>query len=257
MKTGDLKNAMLSRVGRTAPRPLVVAIALVLVLGGVSETALAAQNTAIIPAPFQEQRHEGFVEIARAGDIDCLLMGDSITDWWARFAPELYAEHFGSRKCANFGIAGDRTQGVLWRMENGELEGYSPKVMMLMIGTNNLSGRAERPANTPAEIVEGVTAIVTKFRTTFPDARVLLLGIFPRGAEPDNRFRAPIAEINTALAALDDGERVKFMDIGAAFLGPDGSIPEDVMGDGLHPTLKGYEIWAAQVMPTFIEMMGG
>lgn len=214
-----------------------------------------AQNTAIVPAPFQEERHEGFLEEAAAGGIECLLMGDSITDWWARAGLEIYEDNFEPLGCANFGIAGDRTQGVLWRMANGELEGYSPKLMMLMIGTNNLSGR-RNPPNTPAEIAMGVATIVTMFRTTFPDAKVLLLGVFPRGAEPSNEYREPIRQINALIANLDDGEHVRFMDIGDRFLEPDGSISVDVMADGLHPTTRGYEIWADAVMPRFREMMG-
>ncbi len=220
-----------------------------------SPTSSSAQNTALIPTPFQPERHDAFVEEARAGGIDCLLMGDSITDWWRRAGADLYAQLFGPLRCANFGIAGDRTQGVLWRMENGELEGYTPKVMMLMIGTNNLSGR-RGPANTPAEIAMGVAAIVTKFRTTFPYAKVLLLGVFPRGAEPDSQYREPIRQINELIANLDDGEYVRFMDIGDAFLAPDGTLPEDVMPDGLHPNERGYQIWADAVMPTFRELMG-
>jgi lysophospholipase L1-like esterase len=214
-----------------------------------------AQNTAIIPAPFQEQRHLAFVEEARRGGIDCLLMGDSITDWWRRAGLEVYEANFGDLDCANFGIAGDRTQGVLWRMQNGELDGYSPKLMMLMIGTNNLSGRTARP-NTPAEIAMGIATIVNTFRVTFPDANVLLLGVFPRGAEPDSDYRDSIRQINALIANLDDGERVRFMDIGDRFLAPDGSISVEVMADGLHPTTRGYEIWAEAVMPTFREMLG-
>ena len=214
-----------------------------------------AQNTAIIPAPFQEERHEGFLAEARQGGIECLLMGDSITDWWRRAGLELYEEHFGPLDCANFGIAGDRTQGVLWRMDNGELEGYSPRLMMLMIGTNNLSGRRSTP-NTPEEIAMGIAMIVTKFRSTFPDAKVLLLGVFPRGAEPTNDYREPIRQINDLIANLDDGEYIRFMDIGDHFLEPDGSISVDVMADGLHPTTYGYELWADAVMPTFREMLG-
>ena len=217
-------------------------------------SAVLAQNTALIPAPFAEARHEAFVEEARAGGIECLLMGDSITDWWRRTAADLYDELFEPLGCANFGIAGDRTQGVLWRMENGELEGYSPRLMMLMIGTNNLSGRRSTP-NTPAEIAMGVATIVAKFRTAFPDAKVLLLGVFPRGAEPTSEFREPIRQINQLIAHLDDGEHVRFMDIGDHFLQPDGSISEDVMPDGLHPSRLGYEIWADAVLPTFREMM--
>lgn len=214
-----------------------------------------AQNTAIIPTPFQEERHQAFVEEARRGNIECLLMGDSITDWWRRAGLPVYEANFGSLRCANFGIAGDRTQGVLWRMENGELEGYSPKLMMLMIGTNNLSARNRTP-NTPAEIAMGIATIVTKFRTTFPNAKVLLLGVFPRGADPTDPYRESIREINALIASLHDGENVRFMDIGDRFLQPDGSISVEVMADGLHPTERGYEIWAEAVMPTFREMLG-
>jgi lysophospholipase L1-like esterase len=194
------------------------------------------------------------VEQARRGGIDCLLMGDSITDWWGRAGLAIYEANFVPLRCANFGIAGDRTQGVLWRMENGELEGYSPKLMMLMIGTNNLSGRRS-PPNTPEEVAMAIATIVSKFRATFPEAKVLLLGIFPRGADPQGEFRAPIRRINELIAHLDDGEHVRFMDIGARFLAADGSIPVEVMADGLHPTTRGYEIWSDAVMPTFREMM--
>ncbi|MDH3205528.1 MAG: GDSL-type esterase/lipase family protein [Gemmatimonadota bacterium] len=216
---------------------------------------ISAQNTAVTPAPFQQDRHEDFVAEAQQGGIECLLMGDSITDWWRRAGLLVYVEHFEPLSCANFGIAGDRTQGVLWRMQNGELDGYSPKLMMLMIGTNNLSGRTTAP-NTPDEIAMGVTAIVTTFRRTFPDAKVLLLGVFPRGADPTNPYREPIRQINELIDDLDDGEYVHFMDIGDRLLEPDGSISVEVMADGLHPTTRGYEIWAEAVMPTFRKLMG-
>jgi lysophospholipase L1-like esterase len=240
------------------PRALLLSLRLLSAFLGIAVCAPAiawAQNTAIIPAPFQEERHQTFVEEARRGGIDCLLMGDSITDWWRRFGVEIYERTFAPLRCANFGIAGDRTQGVLWRMENGELEGYSPKLMMLMIGTNNLSGRRSTP-NTPAEVAMGIATIVAKFRTTFPHAKVLLLGVFPRGAEPTDPYREPIREINELVANLDDGEHVRFMDIGDRFLEPDGSISTEIMGDGLHPTARGYEIWAEAVMPMFRDMMG-
>ena len=112
-----------------------------------------SQNTALIPAPFAQGRHAEFLEIARQGGIDCLLMGDSITDWWRRAGLAVYEENFEPLNCANFGIAADRTQGVLWRFANGELDGYAPRLMMLMIGTNNL--RFIGPPNTPEEVRHG------------------------------------------------------------------------------------------------------
>ena len=218
-------------------------------------TPASGQNSALVPAIFQQERHEGFLQEARRGGIECLLMGDSITDWWARAGADVYAANFAPLRCANFGIAGDRTQGVLWRMNNGELEGYSPKLMMLMIGTNNLTSRTGN-ANTPEQIAMGIATIVAKFRTTFPEAKVLLLGVFPRGAEPGSQYREPIRRINTLIANLDDGEMVRYMDIGDRFLERDGSISVEIMADGLHPTARGYQIWADAVMPTFREMMG-
>jgi lysophospholipase L1-like esterase len=102
----------------------------------------------------------------------------------------------------------------------------------------------------------GIATIVTRFRVTFPDAKVLLLGVFPRGADPNNAYRESIRQINALIATLDDGEHVHFMDIGDRFLEPDGSISVEVMADGLHPTERGYQIWAEAVMPTFREMLG-
>ena len=238
------------RLGRTLP--LAGAVLLTVCLAPVQALS---QNTALIPAPFREERHNEFLERARQGNIDCLLMGDSITDWWRRAGLAVYEENFAPLNCANFGIAADRTQGVLWRFANGELDGYTPKLMMLMIGTNNLRFRG--PPNTPEEVSMGISAIVTRFRVQFPDAKVLLLGVFPRGAEATAELRAPIRRINSIISGLDDGEYVRFMDIGDRFLEPDGSISVEVMADGLHPTELGYQIWADAVMPTFREMLGG
>jgi lysophospholipase L1-like esterase len=219
-------------------------------------TGLQAQNTALVPAPFQPQRHEEFLKVAAAGDIDCLFIGDSITDWWRRAGKPVFDEHFGSWKCANFGIAGDRTQGVLWRMESGELEGYTPKAVMLMIGTNNLGGGRGGRGNTPEEIAVAISAIVTRFRVKWPNAKVLVLGVFPRGAAATAPQREPIRQINNIIAKLDDGVNVRYLDIGDKFLQPDGSISTEVMADGLHPTAKGYAIWAEAVAPTLKQMLG-
>jgi lysophospholipase L1-like esterase len=227
-----------------------------LVLTATAATLTHAQNSAATAAvTFPMARHDEFLVVAKKGDSDCLLMGDSITDWWRRAGQPVYEKNFGSFKCANFGISGDRTQGVLWRMENGELDGYTPKVMMLMIGTNNLGG-GRNPGNTPTEIADAIRAIVVKFRDKFPQSKELLLGIFPRGATAAAPQREPIKQINALIARLDDGKFVRYLDIGSKFLEPDGSIAVTTMADGLHPTEHGYEIWAAAVMPLFNEMMG-
>jgi lysophospholipase L1-like esterase len=209
---------------------------------------VAAANTAIEPGPRDAawvKRHEGFVAEAHHGGIDVLFLGDSITDFWRDRGRAVWGREFAPLKAANFGISGDRTQHVLWRLRNGEADGYQPKVVVLMIGTNNtgLERDGKTPRNTPPEIIEGVTAVVSELRVKFPEAKILLLAIFPRG-DKDASQRTQVAEVNRALVKLHDGRHVFFLDINDRFLDADGNIPKDVMPDLLHPSAKGYEIWA-------------
>lgn len=196
-------------------------------------------------------RHLGFVETAKQGNIDLLLHGDSITDWWVQgeASKAVFDKYFGNIKTANFGIAGDTTQGVLWGLKNGEGQGFQPKAIMLMIGTNN-SG-----VNTAPEIAEGIGAIVLEMRQDFPNAKILLLGIFPRGV-PGDQVRDKLAEVNTIIRRLDDQKNVFFMDIGAAFLDEKGFfLPDAFRPDNLHPQAKGYEIWGAAVQAKLAELL--
>ena len=204
-----------------------------------------AANSAVRPAPRDAgwvKRHEGFVARAKKGDAEILFMGDSITDGWRR--QKLWKEKYVPMKAVDFGIGGDQTQHVLWRIENGECDGIKPKVVVLMIGTNNLGG------NSPPEIVEGITAIVKEFRTRLPEAKILLLGVFPRAEKPDDPLRKAIQDINREIAKLDDGKSIKYLDIGGKFLDAEGNLPKDVMPDFLHPNAKGYQIWADAMDPT-------
>ncbi|HEX2854832.1 MAG TPA: GDSL-type esterase/lipase family protein [Opitutaceae bacterium] len=227
---------------------------------GLSASAFAAEgNTAVQPEPRDAawvKRHEGFVEIAKAGGVDVLFLGDSITDGWRRVGKVLWDEHFAPLRSANFGIGGDRTQHVLWRMQNGELDGIAPKVVVLMIGTNNTGFERDKvtPRNTVPETVGGVTAVVEGLRAKLPEAKILLLAIFPRG-EKDSPQRAQVAEVNAAIARLDDGKAVRFLDINAKFLWPDGTLPRDFMPDLLHPNEVGYAIWAAAIKQPLAELL--
>jgi len=196
-------------------------------------------------------RHEGFVEIAKKGEIDLLLHGDSITDWWVQNDDnrQMFQKYFGGIRTANFAIAGDTTQGVLWGLRNGEGQGFSPKAVMLMIGTNNMG------ANTAPEVAEGIGAIVLELRRNFPNANVLLLAIFPRG-RPGDPVRDRIAETNRIISRLHDGKRVFFMDIGAKFLDEAGVfLPDAFRTDNLHPAAKGYDIWGAAVQAKLAELL--
>jgi lysophospholipase L1-like esterase len=196
-------------------------------------------------------RHVGFVETASKGNVDLLLEGDSITDWWVQGDANkaMFDKYFGDIKTANFAIAGDTTQGVLWGLKNGEGQGFQPKAIMLMIGTNN-TGASSAP-----EIAEGVGAVVLEMRKDFPDAKILLLAIFPRST-PGDPARAKIAEINGIISKLDDQRRVFYMDIGRKFLDEKGYfLPDTFRPDNLHPQAKGYDIWGAAVKDKLAELL--
>src|SRR5262245_58121350 len=199
----------------------------------------------------QGPRHEGFVETARQGNIDLLLHGDSITDWWVQGEANkaMFDKYFGALRTANFAIAGDTTQGVLWGLHNGEGQGFQPKAVMLMIGTNN-TGTFSAP-----EIAEGIGAVVLELRNDFPSAKILLLAIFPRSL-PGDPVRDKIAEINRTIKRLDDQQHVFFLDIGAQFLDASGVfLPDSFRADNLHPQAKGYDIGGAAVQAKLAELM--
>jgi lysophospholipase L1-like esterase len=195
-------------------------------------------------------RHEGFAATARQGNIDLLLHGDSITDWWQLEANKpVFDKYFGTLRTANFAVAGDTTQGVLWGLHNGEGQGFQPKAVMLMIGTNN-TGQSSGP-----EIAEGVGAVVMELRHDFPSAKILLLAIFPRSV-PGDPVRDKIAEVNRLIARLDDQKNVFYLDIGRRFLDDKGVfLPDSFRADNLHPQAKGYEIWGEAVSAKLAELM--
>ncbi len=195
-------------------------------------------------------RHEGFVARAKEGNIDLLLHGDSITDWWQQDANlPMFNKYFGHIRTANFAVAGDTTQGVLWGLRNGEGQGFQPKAVMLMIGTNN-TGQYTGP-----EIAEGVGAVVMELRRNFPTAKILLLAIFPR-AVPGDPVRDKIAEVNQIISRLDDKKNVFYLDIGQKFLDDKGVfLPDSFRPDNLHPQAKGYEIWGEAVSAKLAELL--
>jgi lysophospholipase L1-like esterase len=196
-------------------------------------------------------RHEAFVETAKAGDIDLLLHGDSITDWWVQNDDnkKMFEKYFGAIRTANFAIAGDTTQGVLWGLHNGEGQGFQPKAVMLMIGTNNTL------ANTAPEIAEGIGAVVLEMRRDFPDAKILLLAVFPRSM-PGDPVRDRIADVNRIISRLDDQKHIFFLDIGSKFLDDKGIFLADTFrADNLHPQAKGYDIWGEAVQPTLMRLL--
>jgi len=195
--------------------------------------------------------HENFVKIAKEGKMQLLFLGDSITEGW-RGKKAIWEKAFGAYSPANFGISGDRTQHVLWRIENGELDGIKLKAAVLMIGTNN-SG------TDPAEgIAKGVTKIVETIRAKTPNTKILLLAVFPRGDKPDGKQGGgyeKLKQVNAIIAKLDDGKHVFFLDIGEKFVNGGDPISKEVMPDFLHLSEKGYQIWADAISPKLKELM--
>jgi lysophospholipase L1-like esterase len=196
-----------------------------------------------VPLARDDNRHKTFVEIAKGAPIELLFVGDSITDGWRNGGQPIWDQNWAQYKPANFGIGGDTTQGVLWRMQNGELDGYKARLIVLMLGTNNIN------RNPNDEIVDGDRLIVEEFKKRQPQAKVLVLGIFPRAVKADDPYRASIKDINSKLAKLADNKQVFFMDFGEKFLAPDGTLTPEIMPDALHPNLKGYKIWAEAMAP--------
>lgn len=234
------------------------------VIGVFRRKDVQAINTAVVPVPRGEnwlRRHDAFVKAAKQGGGRVLFLGDSITDHWRKDNPaaggkDVWDKELAPLGAVNFGISGDRTQHLLWRIKHGEIAGFRPEVVVLQIGTNNTGYEHDgmTPRNSPIEVVAGITAIVEELRSKLPEAKILLLAPFPRG-EPNDPTRAQIKEISDGIAKLQDGIHVRYLDIGGHFLGVDGRILPGVMPDLVHPSRKGYEIWAAAIRGPLVTMM--
>ncbi len=227
-------------------------------------TAQQPSNSAATPLERKDTKklHESFLSRAKDGPVEVLFVGDSITQGWnGKDAKKIWDERFGKWKAANFGIGGDKTQNVLWRITEGkELENVDPKVIVLMIGTNNVGG------NTVEQIADGVKAIVEEFKKQKPKAKILLLGVFPRSGKATKDLKDPtvvcaadelqpkIKQINAIITKLDDGKMVTYLDIGDKFLNDKGGLPKATMPDYLHLSPDGYKIWAEAIEAKVDEM---
>lgn len=188
-------------------------------------------------------------ERVKQGNVDILLLGDSITHGWDG-VPELWAKYFGKWQTVNAGFSGDGTQHVLWRIENGNIAGISPKLCVIMIGTNNSNGND----NTAEEIADGIKTIICKLNTDIPQAKILLLAIFPRGDGPSAQ-REKNAKASLLASKMADNKTVFYLDINDKFLGANGILSKDIMPDMLHPNALGYTIWGDATAPTIEKLM--
>lgn len=195
------------------------------------------------------ERHRQVLERLKSGPVDVVFIGDSITQGWEGEGRREWERRFAPLNAANLGFSGDRTQHVLWRLRNGELEGVRPGVAVVMIGTNNTG------ADSAADIAAGIREIVGELKSRQPEMRILLLGIFPRGEKPGPQ-RDKIADVNREIAGLADGKQVVFMDLRDRFVRDDGTIDRAVMPDYLHLSAKGYEIWGEAIEAKVRELLG-
>ena len=206
--------------------------------------------------------HEQLLEKTKQGRIDIYFEGDSIVRrWGATDYPELLAnwnQNFFGWNAADFGWGADKIENILWRLENGELDGVNPKIVVLLAGTNNV-GNSVIPEGDDAKVLgitSGLQAVLRSIQAKAPDATVILTAIFPRN---DNSAVVPtIVKINRNLSQLADGVRIRYLDINDKLAGPDGKLFEGVMNprDQLHPTVRGYQIWADALKPIFTELLG-
>ena len=211
-----------------------------------AEVEVTALHTATAPAGrlkigWWKQQHNDKVQAARTAKCDILFIGDSITQGWSAGGQTVWDTHYAHRNAFQIGFSGDQTQHVLWRLDNGEIDYFQPKVAVVMIGTNNAQHQRDWTAQ---KVADGVKAIIERVHAKSPDTEVLLLSIFPRGASPKDRYRLRNEEVNALISQYDSLEKVHYLDIAPEFLTNNGTLTKAVMPDLLHPQAAGYEIWA-------------
>lgn len=233
--------------------------------GGTPNTTCPDPRTvAVTPAKLDEAwsidwwlpRHRAKLEearrmVAEGRSPQLVFIGDSITQGWEKSGAPVWARHYARYNPLDLGFGGDRTENVLWRLENGALDGLDPKLVVLMVGTNNTGHRADPPADTVAGIRRNLEAV----RARLPNARILLLAIFPRGAAADDPQRRLNDAVNGLLPALADGQAISFLDINRVFLDAQGQLAPSVMPDYLHPEEHGYALWAQEMQPALERLM--
>ena len=233
-------------------RPRFKILAIVVLIHGFVSASFGA-DPAATPVDkkdkFWKDRHAEILDLGKKGDGDIIFLGDSITQEWDTSGKFVWKERWEPLKAVNFGISGDRTQHVLWRVTEGkELAGLKPKLVVLLIGTNNLgsdrAGAVGPEGNSAEEIADGVATILAAVAKQSPQTPVLLLGILPRGAEAGAPVRSRIKDVNGRLAKLADGQKVRFADVGSKFVDDKGNLQADLLPDALHLSPKGYQVLA-------------
>lgn len=224
-------------------------------------------HRAVTPVPRLDKswwmpRHQDVLDRMTQGNVDLLMIGDSITYGFNKSGKAVWDKYYAPRNAVNLGFSGDRTEYVLWRLEHGELDGISPKLAVVMIGTNNSNG----DEYTAGQIADGIKAIVCLIRTKLPETKVLILAIFPRGDAAQRKDKKHGATFNDQWAKnnqaselaskIADGKMIHYLDINKAFLNDEGELTREIMPDLLHPHENGYPLWAEAMEPTIVKLMG-
>ncbi len=215
--------------------------------------SIACADSSVTPVPrpddWWQQRNAAVNARVKEGNVDLLMIGDSITHGWESGGLESWNKYYAKRNAVNMGFSGDQTQHVLWRLENGHLDGITPKLAVIMIGTNNHGG------NSAEEIADGVKAIVVKLRAALPEMKILLLAIFPR-TDVSEENQVKLQKATQLFSTAEEDPMVEFLDINSAFLDREGKLTKEVMPDFLHPNEYGYVLWAHAIEPTIARLMG-
>lgn len=218
-----------------------------------------AQPVSVIPSiqtsdwalEWWEARHQSKIAQAHEQSVELVFIGDSITQHWESAGKQVWDEHYQKLNSLNLGFAGDRTEHVLWRLQNGAVDNIQPKVAVLLIGTNNTGQRMDSTQDT----LLGIKAIVSEIRQRLPKTKLLLLAIFPSQASPKHEMRLRNSDINTHIADLNKLENVFFLDIGKIFVGPRGKLNTELMPDLLHLSAEGYQRWAESMAPLLSQLL--
>jgi beta-glucosidase len=224
-------------------------------------------HSAVTPVPRLDKgwwttRHNAILERNKQGNVDLIMVGDSITHYWEKGGKQIWDQYYAKRNAVNMGFSGDKTQNVLWRLQNGEVNNINPKLAVLMIGTNN----SKKDDYTSEQIADGIKAIVCELRTKLPNTKVLILAIFPRGSDKQRESKTQDAVPNPQwgknnkagklASKIADNKMIYYLDINKKFLNKKGVLTREVMPDLLHPQEKGYKIWAEAMEPTIVKLMG-
>lgn len=213
-------------------------------------------HSAVTPMPRPKtwdwwwKRHQSIIDRIKQGNVDLIFIGDSITYNWEFAGKNVWNQYYGKRNAVNMGINSDRTQEVLWRLDNGEIAGISPKLAIVLIGTNNSAGND----NTSKEICEGIIAVCQKIRKELPNTKILLLAIFPAFEKPCPQ-RQKIEDASKCASVIADKKWIYYMDIKNKFLKKDSTLPKEIMPDFGHPNDKGYLIEAEAIEPMAKKLM--